>query len=327
MRNYNELMEMLASHPPIQWIWGGIKDVSFGFLYGAAKSGKTILLENLLMALAMGQEEFWGLPLPGKPIKTLFVSLEEFILNRADRLQKQTATLTEAERVLLNDNYALSDENFPTFFTDSSDWQKLKDEILKSKAKVVVIDSLTRVSDKKMESRDEAKVVLQRLRNLAYDNKICIIVIHHSVKSAGKSLDQTLMAGSSVLAAEADFIYGISKTSKGDRYIKEVDLRYKEEDSEQVHVFRIDSNACIEPVGAAYESSLLKESDGRFGSDLQDKLEDFVNKRGTIKTSEALKHFETLNYSGRTIEYSLAAIVKAGKIKKLEKRGHYSKLG
>ncbi|MCK5345579.1 MAG: hypothetical protein KAR20_19350 [Candidatus Heimdallarchaeota archaeon] len=55
-----ELVRIHEKEPEIPFLWNGIKQGSFGFIYGPAKSGKTIFCENLGLSIAANAKEFFG---------------------------------------------------------------------------------------------------------------------------------------------------------------------------------------------------------------------------------------------------------------------------
>src|SRR5690606_33415593 len=103
--SFLKMLEEKKKRPTRKFLWAGIKDKSFGIIFGPSKSGKTIFCENLAIKLAIGSANFFSFKLPGKPIKVLFVGLEEFWENRLDRNLKQYLALSEGERKLFEENY------------------------------------------------------------------------------------------------------------------------------------------------------------------------------------------------------------------------------
>ena len=49
-----ELLSICESEPEPIYYWRGIEDISFGYVFGPSKAGKTIFCENLAMSLASG---------------------------------------------------------------------------------------------------------------------------------------------------------------------------------------------------------------------------------------------------------------------------------
>ena len=114
----NAMIERLATEPPIPFIWSGIKKGSFGFVFGPAKSGKTIFCEILAISLASGLAEFMNTPLLQEEVipKVLFISLEEYWQPRTERNKSQVKQLIFKHNVTDLSNYIVINEEFPRFY-------------------------------------------------------------------------------------------------------------------------------------------------------------------------------------------------------------------
>lgn len=97
----SEMLEEKKNRPESKFLWSGIKEKSFGLVFGPSKSGKTIFCENLGMKIAMGADEYLGYELDGVPKKVLFVGLEEFWESRAERNNKQLEELDSEQKELV----------------------------------------------------------------------------------------------------------------------------------------------------------------------------------------------------------------------------------
>jgi KaiC/GvpD/RAD55 family RecA-like ATPase len=272
-----DLIELRRRTPQIPYLFKGIKVGSFGFIVGSPKSGKTIFCENLAMSLAEGCDEFFGQPLIGIPQKVLFISLEEFWQQRAERNEKQSNYFTsKIESNQWGENLILVDDSFPRSMRTEEDWDKIDSLIKEYKPSVVFIDSLTRLCPSEIEDSRTATKVALRLREMAVSNKITLIVIHHTTKNNGKPITLETIAGSRVWSQEADFAIGVNKTINGSRYIKDVFFRYRQED-EEVHTFSINEHLWIDLLSKETESSLLSEFiDGRINQKNQNLIFDHM---------------------------------------------------
>jgi len=255
------LIERSASEPEIPMIWSGIKKGTFGFVYGPAKSGKTIFCENLGMSIAAGKNSFLGISLNSSEVKkVLFISLEEYWQNRTERNKKQLSVFFG-----INEHsfpYLVVDETFPYSILDNKSWKIFEDTIISSGADLVIVDSFTRMIRNEIEKSNVGSEILLRLKELTNRLKITLIVIHHSSKIMNTPLDIANMAGSRVVGQEADFILGINKLSNNTRYFKEVSTRYKQE-SELVTTFSIDQNLWLVKRHEMNESRLFQPVDHR----------------------------------------------------------------
>ncbi|CAN1570377.1 Archaeal primase DnaG/twinkle, TOPRIM domain [Spirosomataceae bacterium] len=273
--NITEMIEKLNYCPTIPFIWSGIRKGSFGFIFGPSKSGKTILCENLAFSIAAGKTSFLSIDIVTTGSKVLFISLEEFWQQRAERNRMQINNLD------LRENFVTSNENLPRILASEKDWELLEDTIVNSQAEIVFIDSLSRLYSGKIEDSSTAKEISYKLREITNRHKITLIVIHHTPKQTGRPLTIDSLAGSRILAQEADFMLGVSKSPNGTRYLKEVAFRYYPENDEEVYTFTINENIWLDLTGSAPEYTLLKEDDGRRDESNLDQILDFFNNKST----------------------------------------------
>jgi KaiC/GvpD/RAD55 family RecA-like ATPase len=266
LKTIAESIEDVRKEGPIPFIWGGIKEGSFGYVFGPSKSGKTTFCENLAMSLVSRKEMFLGNAILERDHRILFVSLEEYERPRSERNDKQIKFL-DAPLAFI-ENYLVIRDEFPKFLRDDKELEILSDTIAESKAGVVFIDSLTRMSSGDIEKSDTARIISLKLKEIAAIRGITMVVIHHTPKLNGRMLTIDSLAGSHVFAQEADFIIGINKIVSltkfnGTRYIKEVACRYKKEDDEKVMLFEINEHMWLDPKGYIPEIKLFDSQDGR----------------------------------------------------------------
>lgn len=326
-----ELINIVETEPEVKKLWGGVEEVSFGYIFGPSKAGKTIFSENLAISLALGRETFFEKPLIGKSKKVMIAAMEEDYRNRSRRLAKQISNFTDAEKQTLNDNISYAGKRFPRFLSTKEDWNDFESCVLKIQPEVLVIDSFTRIMDSDITNREECKKVLKRLRYFAYENNICVILIHHSTKNQGKPLSMDSMAGSSILSQEADFSIGINVNDMTkSRYVKEVFYRY-EEASEKVISFKIDNETnWLEAIEETFETSMITyETQSLTNYDLvlgflKNKSDKTVNESFEINKKDFLNHFvETNTMPERTLEYNIHKAVKNNILVKKGVKGNY----
>ena len=304
------LIKRNQSEPPTEFIWSGIKKQSFGFVFGPSKSGKTTFAENLAMCLAAQLPEYFGKPITPADYNVLFISLEEFWKSRTDRNTKQVERMNN----LTSDTgwikkYHVVTELVPRQIASDADWKEIEKMIVESKANVVFIDSLTRLYEGGIEESSLAKKVAMRLLDLKTKLNITLIVIHHTTKALGKALTQDSMAGSRILAQEADFLLGISKSLASKRYFKEVVFRYCPEQSDTVSMFEIDNCQWLVKVAELPESALLKDTDGREDDTNPEMIYNFIHEKtlseqGRATTKELMAEFVTPKTMSRQTLYS-----------------------
>lgn len=262
----DEAIDDVRAEGPIPFIWGGIKEGSFGYVFGPSKSGKTTFCENLAMMLVCGEKEFLGSPLLGRKYRVLFISMEEYKRPRSERNDRQIQYLKPPPDLIKN--LLVVEDDFPKFIKEDNEWQILSETISESRAEVVIIDSLTRTGGGEIERSDIARAVSAKLKEIAHECGVTMIVIHHTPKLNGKMILIDSLAGSHVFAQEADFLIGVNKITgmyrhRGVRYLKEVASRYRREDDENVLAFEINEYMWLETKGKISEASLFESTDGR----------------------------------------------------------------
>jgi RecA-family ATPase len=268
--------------------WGGIINKSVGFVYGTAKSGKTIICENLAFAIVCGRESFLGVPIELPKSKVLYISMEEDTdMRMIQRGRNQIKGFSREERKLIRRNLSYSDEGFIRSVSTNRHWELLENEIRDYKSNLIFVDSTNRfVYD--IEQKMGANEMLLKFRELASKYDCAIVLIHHAIKSQtnqGLSLDK--MSGSSALSRDADYFIGINYLSNGTRYLKFVDGRYYPS-SDKCKVISIQNNYLINLESEEYESNLFKTMDDRYNNDNTNKVIEFikenVNENGLIET-------------------------------------------
>lgn len=328
----DKLIERHDQEPPVPFIWSGIKKKSFGFIFGPSKSGKTTFCENLAMCLAAQLQMFFNQEITPDNYKVLFISLEEYWQQRTERNKKQARLLYE--NLGSNDwmkNYLVINELVPRQIASDDDWAEIESMIRRHGASVVFIDSLSRLYEGGIEDSALAKAVSFKLRELTNKLNITLIVIHHTPKQIGKPLTQDSLAGSRMLAQEADFMIGIGKSPDGKRYFKEVSFRYRQEMNETVTLLDIDSNQWIICGTELPEAALLKEQDGRKDDHNPEMIFEFIHDKtvspaGETHTAELVREFVTSGtISKQTLFNCLDRLVKDERIQKIG-RGVYKSI-
>ena len=324
-----QLIHRANTEPDTPFIWSGIKENSFGFIFGPSKSGKTTICENLAMALVAGLTEFMGQSITKGIYKVFFLSLEEYWKPRSQRNAKQTQYLIEHignDNWL--DNYSANDDTVPRQISSEEEWLLLETLIKKNGANFVIIDSLSRLYEGGIEDSGLAKKVALRLRELCNRLKITLIVIHHTPKQIGRPITIDSLAGSRMLAQEADFMIGVGKSPEGKRYVKDVAFRYKQEDSDNVMTFEINNSQFAVEGILLPEAVLLKETDGREDTTNTDTVLEFIDEKtqsikGECYTNDLMSNFVTGKIMSKATLYNcLEKLQKAEKISS-PKKGVY----
>jgi len=271
--------------PPTKMLWNGVKEKSFGLVFGPAKSGKTIFCENLAISIAIGKDNYFDYPLDGIPKKVLFIGLEESFENRMSRNILQFNSLNEEEQLLMDENFDVQHLDFPKFIVSKQNWENLHQTIESSGAEVVFIDSITRMNHGKLEDGKTAEEIMSRLRIISQELDITLFAIHHTPKLLGNPITMDSIKGSSVFAQESDFAIGINRTDKKHRYIKNVFFRYASDDDEFVKEFVIEPDAWLELSGEVDEDEILQRNDRRRTENKSDLVQNFFNSNSNVSYS------------------------------------------
>jgi len=265
------MINKLQHLPEPQYLFRGIIEPSIGVFFGPSKSGKTTLVENLLISVAAGITNFLGDPLMPSKKRVLIISLEEFYRNRTARNKKQIEyyNIMYDLNPSWSENIFVIDDSFPRYFCLEEHWTLLEKEIERVQPVAVMIDSLTRLTVDAIEDSTVASKLMKRLREIAYKHKVALIIIHHSQKLDNKPVTLASLAGSRVVGQELDFIFGVNRTNDNTRYLKDVAFRYAPDDSDHVLKFGINEQLAIESMGKATETDIINGSTGTItiGSD------------------------------------------------------------
>ena len=322
-----EMIDQVKTEPKLKMIYSGIKENSFGFVFGPSKSAKTTFCENLGLSIAAGLDSFLGKRIEIDNRKVLFISLEEFYRGRTERNINQSEKLKElGVKDQWMDNYLVVDKKMPNYISNERDWENISTEISQHQPGIVFFDSLSRLYSGVIEDSKFAIKLMKTLRDLANDLSTTIVVIHHTPKMDNSPLTIHAMAGSRVLAQDADFMIGLNKTFTGKLYVKDVAFRYAPENSDKVTLLNLDKNQWLNPIGEAYEAKLLSEFDGRRDEGNKEKLLDFIksNNENGLVASASFKNslIDTGAMTKQTLYSQLKALIKEGVITKVD-NGQY----
>ncbi|NQZ43297.1 MAG: AAA family ATPase [Flavobacteriaceae bacterium] len=324
--SFAEMQTKSKNYPRPNYLWSGIKQNSFGLVFGPSKSGKTIFCENLAMSIAAGKNDLLGEKLNVGPKRVLFIGLEEFWLERVERNGKQYDKLSDDEKRLVDVNYLYQDIEMEPYVKGSKQWKMLEQTIKESKAEVVFIDSITRMNHGDLDNSKTAEKIMQRLRKICYSNNITLICIHHTRKLNGNGIFMDSMKGSSTFSQESDFAIGINRTNRGHRYLKKVFFRYAPDDFDNVSEFEMDSNLWLDYLGDISEDIILNRSDRRRNNRVRDDIKSYFddNPSQTFKTSDLVSYFTTaFEIKERQVKTYLTELSNNGEISS-PKRGVYS---
>lgn len=229
-------------------------------LYGASKVGKSLILNQIALSVASGEDFLSYFDVP-QPLKVYMVQCEIIKESFANRIGKAK---TFFEKVLPSENFYAT-----TVFDlklDTRDGYHALCEILDTvKPDILCIDPLYKVMTGDESRVQDARKLVDNLDNIIQKYNLSVIIVHHSRKSSSdpqatdKGIDES--RGSSLIPAWADTIIGVRKDGvPGELKAKLVfDLRHSETPSvlhlecDDHLIWKIKSN-----VGAPIKVSLPK---------------------------------------------------------------------
>lgn len=186
---------------PVEWIWDSMLPTEALVVFSAwIKLGKSTVTYGLLSAMAKG-EPFLGLAT--YPTKTLIIVPEEGSREVANRLVKfglhKAPELIEIRRM-----------HAPT----SGDIAALGYYIRKNGIRLLVIDTLAAFVQMNDENDNSEMVrVMQPLLDLAHEEKVTVLAIHHTGKSGSRDLGKA-SRGASALSGVVDVGWMLTKIGK-----------------------------------------------------------------------------------------------------------------
>ncbi len=191
-----------------------------GITYFTAKSGrgKTFVSVFLCLSVLTGGK-FMGL-FETKKGNVLFIDEEngEVVIQQRLRLINEAVPIEE----LPNIHFKIM-ENFTL---DSESISKIKKIVEEKKINLIIIDCLSRVFLGDENSSKETRRIYALLKKLCHENKLAVIILHHSRKSENEEIGEEDMRGSSELSAAAVSVLLMDKSNKyGCLIMKQTKLR------------------------------------------------------------------------------------------------------
>ncbi|HEX8577915.1 MAG TPA: AAA family ATPase [Flavobacterium sp.] len=329
-----DLILKIQNEPEPEIVWNGIVEGSKGLIVGVSKTGKTTLAENLAISLAVGRKEFFNYPLKGKPEKVLFINLEESFRVRSRRNLKQISILTEDEKLLFNENYYSTPEDFPEFLVTDDNWNYINKYIEEVDPKYVFIDSLSHMFEGQIENSEPAIRFVKRFRTFISSLNKTIIIVHHNTKGNEKPIDQDSIAGSRIIAQEFEYAIGLGNIpTRGGSYLSVLYNKYVEKDDTTAYTYKINSENWVENISIENKYDLYKDVkiDYRKDSTNPNRILSYIqSKRSqdsqTTLTADLKRDFvdnDTKIMSKDTLYKSLDKLVNEGLIE-MVKKGEYT---
>ncbi|MEQ9265032.1 MAG: AAA family ATPase [Balneolaceae bacterium] len=311
----SEVIEFVENQPELEFIWGPISEGTTGIVVGPAKLGKTTLTENLSCNIAAGRDSFLGKTIGKNDFKIALALLEEPIRLRGNRHKKIINSFNELERELIESRLTYLGD-YPGYLTSSDLRDKFYSDVKENSPNILVIDSLSRLTEKKISESDVASKVMKWLRKMNSDLNMTTIVIHHTTKlydSTFPSMDN--IKGSTEIIQESDYAIGIGKM-KGMTCFKTIVSRYHPEEKEYSYI-KLNENNTFTLVDTKTEEQALKDSDGRYDDtrikEFEDKIIELINNSDNeiVKTSQII---ESVEFGERQVFELLKKLKKDGKL-------------
>jgi hypothetical protein len=202
---------------PLQWLVQGlIPRPSVSIIFGAPKSLKTLLVQDMALCVASGQK--WLSAHPGRPaatgadlgkgvgfdttpVVTMWLDFE----NGARRMRERFAAFGRARE--LPADTLITCASMPTPWLDAGKAEhvgNLMRRIEHFDAGLVIIDHLTQITGSIDENTSEMATVMSNLRGMAEALNLAVVLIHHQIKGAsrfGITASDSLRGHGSILAS------------------------------------------------------------------------------------------------------------------------------
>ena len=202
--------------PPLDWLIQGLWPSGCGFVAGDSEQGKTWLVLDMALSIAM------GIPLLGefipKQIGNVLVVEEE---------QNQTEIIQRLDLLLKGHGKSKNDlKNFYTIIQQGiqlpNSTDKLIERIQTLECKAVFIDSLSAIHGTDEISNKEMRPILNSISKIHNETGASVIVIHHMSKPQPGTTKNPLfrLRGSSALLAWADTVIAFDPMETGNHMLK-----------------------------------------------------------------------------------------------------------
>lgn len=254
-RTANECLRAAKTQTIPKRLYGSlIFENELTLLFADTGVGKTILAVQIANDISMSE-------------KVLYFDLEltekQFQGRYSDNYEKEFEFNSNFLRVDFKRKFELPNNvTYEEYFISS-----LKNLIVQTGAKVVIIDNMTRLISGDTDQAKSAKPLMDSLNNLKFDFDLTLILLEHTKKvNPNRPIQLNDLQGSKMKANFADSIFAIGKSSKDKniRYVKQLKVRSceMEHDSDNVIEYLIvkeNSFIHFNHTGYGYESEHLMQ--------------------------------------------------------------------
>lgn len=208
---------------------GLIQKTGLAALGGSSDTGKSTLLRQLAMDVALGNPEFIGFKLNTIHKRAIYISTEDDIIATAYLLKQQKQGEFEAEK-LKDLLYIFDSENLIL---------KLEQCLLISAVDVVIVDAFADIFTGDFNGVGQVRNYLQQFSNLAAKYECLILFLHHTSKKAENQIpSKTNLLGSQGFEAKMRWVGELRRDPNDNelRHLCVVKGNYiKDEDKESSH--------------------------------------------------------------------------------------------
>jgi RecA-family ATPase len=172
-----------------------LQTVGLASLVGTSDSGKSTILRQLALSIALGLDEFLGFKLNTKEKKVIYVSTEDDPISISPSIKKQINYYKSINSVKEED--AL--KNLTFLFDNEDIIDTLNKKLSVQNVDLIVIDAFTDVFNKEINANTQVRSFLNRYDNLAKKYRCLIVFLHH----IGKRRDKINPSKDSIIGTQA----------------------------------------------------------------------------------------------------------------------------
>jgi DNA primase catalytic core len=262
-----------------------------GIIYGQSGVCKTSLIYDLVKAISSGEN--WN-DHPTNTGTVLIYQLEETKVTSRQRFKDIWDKTQVKSNIKFTQHWTFKDIN------------KIEEDIIKRKPKLIVIDSLTEGNNGLNKNQNDVNYSQEfsRLRKLSEKYSCLFLITHHSNKQDG-------LRGSSAIIGDSDFIYKLTYKDENTRVLTVVKSRY---DNNFTYTLKLDKNL--------NRWTCLQETKQNSGEDTDkcntQKIKDYINNNPNRKFSvdDLVNNFDLQNRD--SVKTQLNKMARDGEIDKDE---------
>lgn len=192
---------------------GGIFPVDFvSVLAAPSGTGKTIFMQKFVSDLSIGGSVFDGF-VDDEPARKCLIFAGEAGYDLLIRRGASMKWAVNPLNVPVIDQHNCETEDIPIMLDDNEGWANILRYVDMFKPDIIFIDTFSAFHERDENKATEMKPIIRRLAQLARDNHIAVVLVHHSRKRTAKertlSLSQDDVIGSSIINRLVGLIVGI----------------------------------------------------------------------------------------------------------------------